>query len=104
MNTITLYEQDFLKWTEQQVDYLQKGDWDKLDIENLVEEVEASGRSKQKELGGYLQVLLMYLLKCEYQPERRTGSWNTTLSNCRDKIQDCLEDTPSLQRFLRDTE
>jgi hypothetical protein len=29
-------------------------------------------------------------------------SWDNTLSNCRDKIQDCLEDTPSLRRFLED--
>ncbi len=45
----------------------------------------------------------MQLLKCQYQPERRTKSWDNTLSNCRDKIQDCLEDTPSLQRFLKDS-
>lgn len=26
------------------------------------------------------------------------------LANCRDKIQNCLEDTPSLQRFLQNPE
>jgi Domain of unknown function DUF29 len=46
----------------------------------------------------------MHLLKCQYRPEKRTPSWNATLSRCRDKIQDCLEDTPSLQRFLHDSE
>ncbi|HBL13933.1 MAG TPA: DUF29 domain-containing protein [Cyanobacteria bacterium UBA11162] len=104
MGKITLYDQDFLKWTQEQAEYLQKGRWAELDIENLVEELEALGRSEQKELGSYLQVLVMHLLKCQYQPERRSKSWNTTLSNCRDKIQDCLEDTPSLQRFLEDQE
>jgi hypothetical protein len=96
------YEQDFLLWTQQQAELLKKGQWAELDVEHLVEELEALGRSEQKELGSYLQVLLMHLLKCQYQPERRTKSWDNTLSNCRDQIQDCLEDTPSLQRFLQD--
>jgi hypothetical protein len=104
MDTTTLYEQDFLEWTQKQADYLQKGDWKNLDVKNLIEELEALGRSEQKELGSYLQVLLIHLLKCQHQPERRTKSWNITLSNGRDKIQDCLEDTPSLQRFLYNLE
>jgi len=104
MSKAALYDQDFLEWTQQQAEYLRKGYWAKLDVENLVEELEALGRSEQRELGSYLQVLLMHMLKSQYQPERRTKSWDNTLSNCRDKIQDCLEDTPSLQRFLKDRE
>lgn len=104
MEKTELYEQDFLKWTEQQVEFLQQGDWSKLDVENLVEELEALGRSEQKELGGYLQVLIMHLLKWKYQPNRQSKSWAKTISHCRDKLQDCIEDTPSLKRFLRDSE
>lgn len=104
MSKEALYDQDFLKWTEQQAECLQKGCWAELDIENLVDELESLGRSEQRELGSYLQVLVMHLLKYQYQPEQRTRSWDTTLSNCRDKIQDCLEDAPSLQRFLQTLE
>ena len=104
MNRTALYDQDFLKWTEQQAEYLQKARWAELDIENLVEELESLGRSEQRELGSYLQLLMMHLLKCQHQPEQRTQSWDITLSNCRDRLQDCLEDTPSLQRFLHDSE
>jgi len=104
MEKVAHYEKDFLKWTQQQAECLQKGNWEELDIRNLIEELEALGRSEQRELSSYFQVLVMHLLKCQYQPEKRTPSWNTTLSNCRDKIQDCLEDTPSLQRFLQDAE
>jgi len=104
MGKATLYEQDFLEWTQQQVEHLRNGCCAGLDVENLVEELEALRRSEHRELGSYLQVLLMHLLKCQYQPERRTKSWDRTLSNCRDKIKDCVEDTPSLQRFLNDPE
>lgn len=96
--------QDFLQWTQQQAEYLRKGDWARLDVGNLVEELEALGRSEQRELGRYLQGLLMRLLKCRYYPDRRTRSWDNTLFDYRDKIQDCLEDTPGLQRFLEDPE
>jgi hypothetical protein len=102
MSKATTYDQDFLLWTQQQAECLKKGHWAELDVEHLVEELEALGRSEQKELGSYLQVLLIHLLKCQYQPERRTKSWDNTLSNCRVQIQDCLEDTPSLQCFLQD--
>lgn len=104
MSKAALYDQDFLEWTQQQAEYLRTGCWTGLDVENLVEELEALGRSEQRELGSYLQVLLMHLLKCQYQPERRTKSWDNTIANCRDKIQDCLEDAPSLQRFLQSLE
>jgi hypothetical protein len=99
-----LYDRDFLEWTQQQVECLQKGAWAELDIKNLAEELETLGRSEQRELGSYLQLLVMHLLKCQFQPERRIPSWQTTILNCRDRIQDCLEDTPSLQRFLQDSE
>lgn len=75
MSKSSLYDQDFLQWTQQQAECLRKGRWAKLDVENLVEELEALGRSEQKELGSYLQVLLMHLLKYQHQPEQRTKSW-----------------------------
>ncbi len=59
-----------------QAEYLRKGYWAGLDVENLVEELEALGRSEQRELGSYLQVLLVHILKCQYQPEQRTKSWD----------------------------
>jgi acyl carrier protein phosphodiesterase len=104
MGHTTLYDQDYWQWTQEQIQSLQKGHWAALDIDNLVEELETLGRSEQREIGSYLQVLIMHLLKCEYQPEKRTSSWNQTLNHCRNKVQDDLEDTPSLQRFLVDQE
>jgi hypothetical protein len=100
----SMYDQDFLLWAQQQAEMLRQGHWQALDVEHLVEELEALGRSEQKELGSYLQVLLTHLLKYHYQPERRTKSWDQTIINCRDKITDCLEDTPSLQRLFQNSE
>lgn len=102
MKRATLYDSDFLAWTACQIAHLQKGQWADLDVGNLIEELGDLGRSEQKELGSYLKVLMMHLLKWQYQPDRHTTSWETTLANCRDGISDCLEDSPSLGRFLQD--
>lgn len=37
MSKGTLYNQDFLLWTQQQAECLKKGRWAELDIEHLVE-------------------------------------------------------------------
>jgi hypothetical protein len=58
MGKAALYDHDFLEWMQQQAQYLRKGCWAGLNIENLAEELESLGRSEQRELGSYLQVFL----------------------------------------------
>jgi hypothetical protein len=47
---ISLYERDFLLWTEETVNLLRTRDFDCLDLDNLIEEIEALGRSEKKVL------------------------------------------------------
>jgi Domain of unknown function DUF29 len=49
--TRSLYERDFVGWTEQMGEALRRGDWAGLDVENLIEEVEALGRSDRAAAG-----------------------------------------------------
>ncbi|MEB3226537.1 MAG: DUF29 domain-containing protein [Synechococcus sp.] len=98
------YEQDIVAWSATQAHHLKRKEWEQLDLEHLIEEIEALGRSEQRAFGSYLQVLMMHWLKWHYQPERRSKSWEHTVSYCRDQIQDALEDMPSLQRLLEDEE
>ena len=49
MGKSTLYSQDFLQWTQEQIDSLRHGRWSELDIDNLIEELEDLGRSEQRE-------------------------------------------------------
>lgn len=98
----SLRDRDFHLWTQRQIVHLQQAQWTNLDVDNLVEELADLGRSEQKVLGSYLKVLMMHLLKRQYQSQRRPKSWKVTITNCRDNIQDCLEDSSSLQRCLQD--
>ncbi|MBD2614245.1 DUF29 family protein [Nostoc punctiforme FACHB-252] len=37
------------------------------------------GRSEKKALRSNLEVVVMHLLKCKYQIEKRSGSWRATI-------------------------
>jgi Domain of unknown function DUF29 len=95
-----LYQQDFYLWLEQTVVYLQTGELGKIDIENLIEEVEGMSSSQRQALRSNLEVVLMHLLKYKYQPEKRSNSWLLTLIEHRSRLHDALEESPSLTRYL----
>ncbi|MFZ4664538.1 MAG: DUF29 domain-containing protein, partial [Caldilineaceae bacterium] len=86
MTTTTLYEKDFVAWTQAQADLLRQAQFNQLDIANLVEEIEDMGKNRQRELSSRLQVLLSHLLKWQYQPERRSPSWEIPIQLQRAEI------------------
>lgn len=95
-----LYEQDFYLWIQATAEHLKEGNFDRIDIPNLVEEIESMGRSEKRELKSRLIVLLMHILKWEYQPEKRSQSWCSTITEQRICIEGLLEDSPSLQPLI----
>ena len=97
-----LYSSDFYAWTQTQAKFLKTRQWDELDVENLVEEVEALGRQERQELQNRLGVLLGHLLKWQYQPENRSHRWRATIREQRRRIAQLLKDSPSLKPFLEE--
>ncbi|MFO0127364.1 MAG: DUF29 domain-containing protein, partial [Pseudanabaena sp.] len=71
----TVYEQDYLMWLEMTTEQLRTGKLENLDIENLLEEIEAMARKEKVALESNLEILLMHLLKYQYQVNKRTSSW-----------------------------
>lgn len=99
-NPNSLYEQDFYMWIETTAKQLKEGKFDEVDLTNLIEEIESMGRSEKRELKSRLIVLLMHLLKWQYQPEKRSESWRSTISEQRICIEGLLEDSPSLKPLI----
>jgi hypothetical protein len=99
---MSLYEQDFYQWTQEQAGLLKAGALSQLDVENLIEEVESMGKSQKKELLSRLTILLMHLLKWDYQPEFQSRSWKSTIVTQRKEIRNLLEDNPSLRRIIQE--
>jgi hypothetical protein len=97
-----LYETDFNLWLEQTVNHLKKGNLQALDLDNLIEEISDMGRNNRREIFGRLKVLLMHLLKWQYQLEKRTNSWINTIDEQREQLELILRDSPSLKPYLAD--
>ena len=97
---MNLYDQDFYQWTQEQASLLKIGALSQLDVGNLIEEVESMGKSQKKELISRLTVLLMHLLKWNYQTERRSRSWELTIKAQRIQIRRHISENPSLKAML----
>ncbi|MEF3075128.1 DUF29 domain-containing protein [Methylobacter sp. Wu1] len=94
------YDKDFYGWVQDQADALRAGRLSDLDIEHLIDEVEAMGRSERRALESRLVVLLVHLLKWKYQPARRGRSWQLTCKGQRINFEEILDDNPSLKSQL----
>ena len=100
----TLYETDFYAWTQRQSELLRLEEFAEVDWHNLIEEIESLGRSEKHEVESRLEVLIMHLLKWQYQPKKRlTGrSWRATIAEQRRRLRRRLRDMPSLRVQLPD--
>lgn len=96
----TLYETDYLQWIETTVEKLRCQEYVSVDWENLIEEIEDMGRSERRSLKSNLIVVLVHLLKWQFQPERRSGSWEGSIIEHRRRVREALSDSPSLQPYL----
>jgi hypothetical protein len=94
------HDRDFYAWTQNQAQLLRTGQFAGLDIQQIAEELEDMGRTEKRALESRLEVLIMHLLKWQYQPNLRSRSWQLTVREQRLRVQTLLEDNPSLQPYL----
>lgn len=100
MNIKTEYDLDFYSWLTKNVELLRDGRLGEIDVEHIAEELESMGKRDLRQLRSRLQVLVMHLLKWQYQPEKQSKSWLATIDHQRDEIESLLLDSPSLRREL----
>jgi hypothetical protein len=91
------YEKDFYGWTIEQARCLREGRWAAVDRENVAEEIESLGREQFDKLESALRVLLMHMLKWDYQPERRGRSWMLSIEAQRVRVERVLDTNPGLK-------
>ncbi|QKQ76133.1 DUF29 domain-containing protein [Nostoc sp. TCL240-02] len=98
-STAQLYELDFVAWAEKTVQLIRAGQFEQVDWDSVIEEIDNLGRSDRRELKSRLEVLLQHLLKWQYQSNLRSGSWRNTINEQRNRITDLLEESPSLKSY-----
>ncbi len=95
-----LYEKDYYLWIDKTIFLLENHQFSELDLENLIKEIKSISISQQKALKSNLSVILWHLLKYLQEPEKQTRSWALNLFEHRERIEEDLENSPSLKSFL----
>jgi len=92
-----LYETDTVLWAERQADALRRHAHNEIDWENVAEEIEDVGNRHRDRIKSRLATLCSHLLKWQFQPELRSGSWRGSIAENRNRIEQVTEDYSSLR-------
>lgn len=87
----TLYEVDETAWLEATADLIRQGRFGEIEREVLAEYLTDMARRDRREVFSRLVVLLSQLLKWEYQPDHRSGSWRGTILEQQRELRQLLE-------------
>jgi hypothetical protein len=103
LDTNVLYDRNYFLWLNATAEQLKQGRFNKLDLENLVEEIDSMVKSQKNGLKSLLIVLLEHLLKLAYwesERERNANHWKREIIAFRNQINRLLSASPSLQPYL----
>jgi hypothetical protein len=89
-------DSDFHGWLLRQAKVLRERSPKAVDWAELAEELQAMAGREERGLESQFERLLTHLLKWTYQPAHRGGGWQASIDNARDKIEERLEQSPSL--------
>jgi len=99
----TLYETDDFAWLESTIELLKNRQFNALDLENLIEELEELESEKRNAVVSLLNQIIRHLLLLEYwtsERERNTNHWRSEIVNFRDRLDQRL--TTNLQNYLQE--
>jgi hypothetical protein len=99
-----LYEKDFYLWVQENLKLLQNREYELVDWENLLEEIEDMGRRYFDRLISHMAVIMEHIYKWEHCREHAHmgGSWKKSINTARTEIADLFDDNPSLKRIAQE--
>ncbi|MDJ1178632.1 DUF29 domain-containing protein [Roseofilum sp. BLCC_M91] len=100
-NLKNIYETDDVQWLEETIKLLKKKQFDHLDLENLVEELEDLGREKKNAVASLLEQIIRHLLLLDYwttEAEYNSVHWQGELYTFRVQLKRKL--TTNLKNYL----
>lgn len=95
-------EPDALIWSETQIALLRAGQFDQLDLENVIAELELQVQEDKDEVVRRLRSLMTNLLKYEFRPHQRLPHWGSIILEHRYEILGILKQMPSLRLQLNE--
>src|ERR1700722_5200578 len=91
----TLYDEDFVAWSQEQAEALRaaarSGSNQKLDWNNLAEEIDDLAKRERRELASRISTIVEHLVKLDHSPAREPRSdWRRTIRRTRIEIERIL--------------
>ncbi|MEL6441369.1 MAG: DUF29 domain-containing protein [Cyanobacteria bacterium J06621_8] len=102
-NLEQLHDTDFNLWIEEIKRAIQNRDFEHMDWDNLLDEIDDMGKSEKRSLDSYMQRLIEHILKLKYWDEERSrcsNGWKQEVTNFRNRIKRILRKNPSLKNYL----
>ncbi|NEP80743.1 MAG: DUF29 domain-containing protein [Okeania sp. SIO3B3] len=96
-----LYEEDYFLWLEETIKLLNNRQLENLDYENLIEELEALGRSEKSAAQSFVILIIQHLLLYQYWSEERANNsshWHGEILTFRIQLE--LKITTNLRNHL----
>lgn len=97
----SLYNADYDLWLHETTTKLRCGQMNTLDIETLAQELEDMGNSRRDALESNLTRVFQHLLKWKYQPEKRTNSWQYSITEHSLRLNKMMQKSPSLRPYFK---
>jgi Domain of unknown function DUF29. len=99
-----LYEKDFYLWVQENLKLLKNREYDLVDWENLLEEIEDMARRELRSLISLMAIIMEHLYKWEnFRYSQDMGhDWIETIYNARRELEEIFEDNPSLKVKAQD--
>lgn len=96
-----LYELDDSQWLEETIELLKKQQFDAIDLENLIEELEDLGKEKKNAVASLLEQIIRHLLLLQYwtsESEYNAVHWQGEIYTFRTQLRRRL--TTNLRNYL----
>ena len=99
-NLKQLYNKDFYQWIMENVELLKNKEFDLVDWENVIEELESMGRSELSSATSFMTAILEHLYKYEHFRENETmgNGWIKSILNSRYRLIKIFNKNPSLEK------
>jgi hypothetical protein len=97
----TLYEIDDSLWLEETIELLKAKNFEALDLENLIEELEDLGNEKKFRVASFLQQIIRHCLLLQFwtrEREYNQAHWRSEIINFKDELNTYL--TTNLRNYL----
>jgi hypothetical protein len=86
-----LYDTDYHKWLETTIEQLRSSQFSVLDLENLIEELSAMGKTDLRTANSLIKQIIIHRLKLDKLPDIEPKKhWQKEINNFQDQLEDLL--------------